>query len=141
MIDPDFMASIDPRSGRGIGAEVRQERRINSMAERPVEPGAHDAMADHQPDQRAGAPSAAAQAASMTTPPSAPSPAAIADAMRVAELGGDVARLALVCEDQAKQHEGIGRQRLLDAAAAMRWTALLMAALDAQEPGAVHAGG
>lgn len=78
----------------------------------------------------------------MTAPtPAAPSPAAIADALTVAEMGGDLGRLSLCCEDQARHHQGEGRQRLLDAAAAMRWTAQLVEALAAQEPGADHADG
>lgn len=74
-------------------------------------------------------------------PTPAPSPAAIADAMKVAELGGDLPRLAAVCRACAADTEGEGRQRLLDAAEALAWTAALVAALDAQEPGAGHAGG
>ena len=77
----------------------------------------------------------------MTSTP-APTPEAVADALTVAEMGGDVGRLALVCEDQARHHQGEGRQRLLAAAASMRWTASLLALLDGPEPdGAGHAGG
>jgi hypothetical protein len=64
---------------------------------------------------------------------SAPTPERIADCLMVAQMGGDLARLSLVCTHQAALHEGVGRQRLLDSAAALGWAARLLAALEAQE--------
>ena len=77
----------------------------------------------------------------MTASPPAPTPESVADALGVAELGGDLGRLSQVCLARAEDAEGIGRQRLLDAGAALAWTARLIAALDAQEAGTSHAAG
>jgi hypothetical protein len=60
-------------------------------------------------------------------------PEAIADALAVAKMGGDVGRLALVCFDAADRHTGIGRQRLLDAAESLAWAGQLLEILDDQE--------
>lgn len=62
----------------------------------------------------------------------------VADALTVAGMGGDLPRLAEVCLARAGDAEGISRQRLLDAGAALAWTARLIAALDTLEPGAGH---
>ena len=59
-----------------------------------------------------------------------PSPEQIADAMAVAEMGGDLGRLAAVCLHQADLYQGDGRQRLLDSAEALGWTARLLEVLD-----------
>ncbi len=72
----------------------------------------------------------------------APSPEQIADALKVAEMGGDLPRLAAVCLDQAGRYEGEGRQRLLDAGAALTWASQLLDALDGQKTdGEARAGG
>lgn len=62
-----------------------------------------------------------------------PTPEAVADAMEVAKMGGDLPRLAAVCLDRADHHEGVGRQRLLDAAAALTWANQILVALDTAE--------
>jgi len=58
-------------------------------------------------------------------------PEAVADALVVAALGADLGRLAIVCRHVADQHGDVGRQRLLDCAAALGWAARLLAVLDA----------
>jgi hypothetical protein len=62
--------------------------------------------------------------------PMTPTPEQVADCMRVAQLGGNLDRLAAACLDQSSRYEGDGRQRLIDAAAALSWTGRLLAALD-----------
>jgi hypothetical protein len=63
----------------------------------------------------------------------APTPEAVADALEVAAMGGDLGRLAEVCRARADAFEGDGRQRLLDAAAAMTWAAQLLEAVDGRD--------
>jgi hypothetical protein len=71
-----------------------------------------------------------------------PTPEQVADCMRVAQLGGDLDRLATVCLDQASRYQGEGQQRLIDAASALSWTAQMLAGLDGQQTdGEAHAGG
>lgn len=78
----------------------------------------------------------------MATPTQAPTPAAIADALAVAGMGGDLPRLAEVCRARAGHFEGADRERLLEAAEALAWTGRLVAALDAEKPPEdCHAGG
>jgi hypothetical protein len=62
-----------------------------------------------------------------------PTPEAVADALAVAEMGGDLDRLAAVCRLQADHYEGDGRQRLLDAAEKLEWGAKVLAAMDGQQ--------
>jgi hypothetical protein len=63
----------------------------------------------------------------------APSPEQIADALKVAEMGGDLPRLAEVCRHQAELYQGDGRQRLLDAAEALAWGAKVLAAMETSQ--------
>lgn len=65
----------------------------------------------------------------MTLSIGTPSPEAVADALEVAKLGGDLPRLAAVCIHQAALHDGEGRQRLLEGAAALRWAERLLTEL------------
>jgi hypothetical protein len=60
----------------------------------------------------------------------APTPEQIADCLKVAQLGGDLDRLAAVCLDQAGRYEGAGKQRLLDCAESLLWAAQLLEAVD-----------
>jgi hypothetical protein len=69
------------------------------------------------------------------TSPADPSPARIADCLKVAELGGDLGRLALVCTHQADRYQGEQQARLLATASAMRWAAALLEELEALEEG------
>ena len=73
-------------------------------------------------------PSAAAQEVRMVTP----TPEEVADALMVAELGGDLPRLALVCRHQAAAglYDAAGRQRLLDSAVSLEWGARILVELD-----------
>ncbi len=71
----------------------------------------------------------------------APSPEQIADALAVVEMGGDPRCLAEVCRARADAFEGAGRQRLLDAAEALDWTAQMLAVLDGPETAARAHGG
>jgi hypothetical protein len=61
-----------------------------------------------------------------------PSPEAVADAMAVAAMGGDLPRLAEVCRARAGGFDEAGRQHLLDAAEAMEWAGRLLAVLDGE---------
>lgn len=56
----------------------------------------------------------------------APTPERIAGCLEVHRLGGDLARLAAVCEDQAPRYQGVARQRLVDSAAALSWAQRLL---------------
>jgi len=60
-----------------------------------------------------------------------PTPEDIADVLKLVELGGDPGRLAEVCLHQARQYQGEAKRRLLKAAAALDWTAKMLAALNA----------
>jgi hypothetical protein len=60
----------------------------------------------------------------------APTLESVMDALKVGELGGDLPRLAAVCLDRADHHEGVGRQRLLAAAAALSWANQILMTLD-----------
>lgn len=60
-----------------------------------------------------------------------PSPAEVRDALEVAALGGDLARLAAVCSARASTMPEPGRTRLHRVAAAMRWAVELIEASDA----------
>jgi hypothetical protein len=71
----------------------------------------------------------------------APTPEQIADVLEVAAMGGDLDRLAAVCLDQADHYEGVGRQRLLDAAESLAWAGRLLAILDGPEAQEAHAEG
>ena len=61
----------------------------------------------------------------------APSPEEIADALMVAELGGDLPRLALVCRHQAGAglYDAAGQRRLLDCAVGLEWGARVLVEL------------
>lgn len=78
----------------------------------------------------------------MATLTQAPTPAAIADALAVAGMGGDLPRLAQVCRARANHFEGADRERLLKAADALAWTGELLAAQEVDKlTGDGHAGG
>lgn len=68
-----------------------------------------------------------------------PSPEAVADAMAVAAMGGDLPRLAEVCRMRAGGFGEAGRQRLLNAAETMEWAGRLLAILDGERVEDGHA--
>jgi hypothetical protein len=59
-------------------------------------------------------------------------PEEVADALMVAELGGDLPRLAEVCRHQAGAglYDAAGQQRLLAGAVSLEWGARILAELD-----------
>lgn len=59
-----------------------------------------------------------------------PTPEEIADALMVAELGGDLTRLAAVCRHQAGLYDAADRRRLLDCAMGLEWGARVLVELD-----------
>jgi cobalamin biosynthesis protein CbiD len=69
-----------------------------------------------------------------------PSLESVMDALKVAGMGGDLDRLAAACLDRADHHEGVGRERLLDAAAALNWANQILAAMRQEAAEDAHAG-